>query len=185
MVALLRYLAEKAFQGKSDEINEYNIAIEVFGRSERSFDTSRDAIARVEAHRLRKRLKEYYEAEGREHAIVISLPTGNYVPAFTRRDPTVPDMPAPESSLDGQQFMESPSTLDDGSLRSVNLNSVNRGDQEFHDLELTAKEKGDSEQIVPEGTSFQARSPEPRKSVHRLLLFSVLASLGILSLAGL
>jgi hypothetical protein len=83
---LLRYLADRYFQGKTAEITEYNIATEVFGRSKTSFDGSTDSIARVEAHRLRKRLKEYYEKEARDHAILISLPYRSYVPQFQRRD---------------------------------------------------------------------------------------------------
>ncbi len=82
---LLRFIAERYFQNRIYEINEYNIATEVLGRSKSSFDASRDSIARVEAFRLRKRLKEYYETDGKEHEIQISLPQGSYVPSFTRR----------------------------------------------------------------------------------------------------
>jgi len=82
---LLNFLADRYFQGITDEINEYNIATEVFGRSKTAFDASRDSIARVEAYRLRKRLKEYYEKDGKAHDIQISLPSGSYIPAFTRR----------------------------------------------------------------------------------------------------
>ena len=57
----LRYITEKYFQNRTNEINEYNIATEVMGRSKAAFDASRDSIARVEAHRLRRRLKDYYE----------------------------------------------------------------------------------------------------------------------------
>ena len=87
LAKLLGYLAEKYFAGDTDEIVEYNIATYVFGRSRTTFDASRDSIARVEAHRLRKKLKEYYETEGKDHLIQISLPTGSYVPAFIRRGP--------------------------------------------------------------------------------------------------
>ena len=45
----LRYIAERYFQNRVNEINEYNIATEVLGRSKSSFDASRDSIARVEA----------------------------------------------------------------------------------------------------------------------------------------
>jgi hypothetical protein len=82
---LLRYLGDKYFQGRTAEITEYNIATEVFGRSKSSFDGSTDSIARVEAHRLRKRLKEYYEKDGRDHAIVVSLPNRSYIPDFINR----------------------------------------------------------------------------------------------------
>jgi len=81
----LRYISERYFHNRINEINEYNIATEVLGRSKSTFDASRDSIARVEAHRLRKRLKEYYETDGKEHQIQISLPQGSYVPIFTGR----------------------------------------------------------------------------------------------------
>ena len=82
---LLRYLADRYLQGRSAEITEYNIATEVFGRSKTSFDGSTDSIARVEAHRLRKWLKDYYEKQGRDHAIRISVPHRSYIPEFNRR----------------------------------------------------------------------------------------------------
>lgn len=87
LAKLLGYLADKYFAGDADEIVEYNIATDVFGRSRTTFDPSRDSIARVETYRLRKRLKEYYENEGKDHPIQISLPAGSYVPAFIRRGP--------------------------------------------------------------------------------------------------
>lgn len=79
---LLRYLGEKYLQDKIDEINEFDIATKVFGRAELTFDGSRDSIARVETHRLRKKLKEYYETTGKEHAIHISIPSRTYIPQF-------------------------------------------------------------------------------------------------------
>jgi hypothetical protein len=82
---LLLYLGEKYFQGESDQLHEYNIATEVFGRSKTAFDAGEDAIARVEAHRLRKRLRDYYETEGKDHPIQLSIPSGTYVPVFMRR----------------------------------------------------------------------------------------------------
>jgi len=83
LARLVRYLGEKYFQGEIDQLHEYNIATEVFGRSKTTFDAGEDAIARVEAHRLRKRLKEFYETEGKDHPLQLSLPSGTYVPVFT------------------------------------------------------------------------------------------------------
>jgi hypothetical protein len=94
LARLLRYLGERYFQGQSDQLHEYNIATEVFGRSKTAFDAGEDAIARVEAHRLRKRLKEFYETEGRDHPLQLSIPSGSYVPCFTRR---ADQAPAPSS----------------------------------------------------------------------------------------
>jgi len=85
LVRLLRYIGEKHFRGEDDQLKEYNIAVELFGRPADYFNPSDDAIARVEAHRLRKRLKEYYDSEGKDHIIHISIPPGSYVPVFSRQ----------------------------------------------------------------------------------------------------
>lgn len=60
---LLTYLGTKTLAGEADQIKEYTIGIDVMDRPS-SFDPTEDAIARVEVHRLRKRLREYYEKEG-------------------------------------------------------------------------------------------------------------------------
>jgi hypothetical protein len=91
---LVSYLGEKYFAGAIDQLHEYNIATEVFGRSKTTFDAGEDAIARVEAHRLRKKLKEFYETDGREHPVQLSVPSGTYVPVFTHR---VGKLPSPAS----------------------------------------------------------------------------------------
>jgi hypothetical protein len=81
---MLKYICERHFSGQSHEIKEYNIAVDAFGRQP-NFDQTRDSIVRVEAHRLRKRLQEYYQQQGASHQIQIILPPGNYVPQFIRR----------------------------------------------------------------------------------------------------
>jgi hypothetical protein len=104
---LLRYIAERYFQNIISEINEYNIATEVFGRSKTSFDASRDSIARVEAHRLRRKLAEYYEADGKGHEIQLSLPPGSYIPSFTRRGTTHQSTSATVPRADGHKIENS------------------------------------------------------------------------------
>ncbi|MEO8662714.1 MAG: malectin domain-containing carbohydrate-binding protein [Bryobacteraceae bacterium] len=81
MSRLLRYLCEKIFDGEADRIKEYSIAVDLLGRPT-TFDPSEDAIARVEVHRLRKKLKEYYETEGNDRQLRIVIPPGSYVPTF-------------------------------------------------------------------------------------------------------
>ncbi|MGA3132716.1 MAG: malectin domain-containing carbohydrate-binding protein [Terracidiphilus sp.] len=81
---LITYIGQKYFQDRHDELHEYNIATEVFERSKTSFNAGEDAIVRVEAHRLRKKLSEYYENEGKDHPIHLSIPLGTYAPVFTR-----------------------------------------------------------------------------------------------------
>lgn len=79
---LLQYMGEKLFAGEVEQINEYNIATGVLGRSKTQFNAGDDAIARVETHRLRRRLTEFYENEGKDHPIRVSIPPGSYVPSF-------------------------------------------------------------------------------------------------------
>ncbi len=78
---LLSYLCEKAFAGEGDQIKEYSIALDVFGRRE-TFDQDLDSIVRVQANRLRKRLADYYRGEGADHSLHITIPVGQYVPLF-------------------------------------------------------------------------------------------------------
>ncbi len=87
---LLQYMGEKLFSGELDQINEYNIATEVLGRSKTVFNAAEDAIARVETHRLRKRLATFYETDGSDHPIQITLPAGSYVPVFVNKPERTP-----------------------------------------------------------------------------------------------
>jgi hypothetical protein len=84
MLRLVTFIGEKYFQGQTDNLHEYDIATEVLGRSKETFNPGEDAIVRVEVHRLRKRLTEYYAGEGKDHPIHLSIPPGTYVPVFTR-----------------------------------------------------------------------------------------------------
>jgi hypothetical protein len=107
LASLMGYLTKKYLEGKVAEITEYNIAIRVFRRSEASFDASRDSIARVEAHRLRKKLREYYATDGKDHSIYISLPAGSYIPVFTRNEKRSEAAPSP-GSADSLQIVSHP-----------------------------------------------------------------------------
>ena len=78
---MLTYVCAKYFEGAAEQIKEYNIAVDALGRPAQ-FDQKRDSIVRVEAHRLRKRLREYYEADGADHVIRIDIPPGQYAPRF-------------------------------------------------------------------------------------------------------
>jgi hypothetical protein len=102
LAALLEYLCVRCFQGEASSIKEYNIATDVFRRPV-DFDQSTDAIVRVEMHRLRKKLKEYYAGEGAGQPIEIVIQSGQYQPEFVSRpkaeEPPVETMvPSPEFS---------------------------------------------------------------------------------------
>ena len=83
---LLRYLAKHALDHPGTPIKEYQIATEVFARSD-DFDPQLDSMVRVQAGRLRAKLAEYYGANGTEDGIVVELPKGTYVLAFHHRNP--------------------------------------------------------------------------------------------------
>ncbi len=86
LVRFLRYVTERSLEGRAEELKEYTIGLEVFDR-DASYDPRIDTIVRSEARRLRSKLKQYYDTEGRFDPIAIDLPKGSYVPVFRRRDP--------------------------------------------------------------------------------------------------
>ncbi len=87
---LLRYVCGKYFDGATNEIKEYSIAVDALGRSP-DFDQKRDSIVRVEAHRLRKRLRDYYATGGALHKLRLEIPSGQYAPRFVPQEPAVPE----------------------------------------------------------------------------------------------
>lgn len=75
---MLRYVVERTLEGKQDELKEYSLGVDVFGRGA-SFDPRADTIVRVQARRLRSKLEEYYDHEGRMDPVRIELPKGRYI----------------------------------------------------------------------------------------------------------
>lgn len=78
---LLRFVCEKHFANAAEAMTEHDVAVKALGRRP-DFDARSDSIVRVEAHRVRKRLQEYYEVEGASHSVRIVLPRGQYAPQF-------------------------------------------------------------------------------------------------------
>jgi hypothetical protein len=78
---LLQFLAAKTTTGSSDVLKEYTIGVEALGRKP-DFDPKIDPIVRVQSHRLRLKLKEYYDTEGRHDPVLIQIPKGHYLPTF-------------------------------------------------------------------------------------------------------
>ena len=80
----LRWIVESTLAGKSSQLNQFAVGIEVFDRDE-SFDPSTEAIVRVEAGRLRSKLAEFYLDTGASDPIIIGLPKGGYTASFEIR----------------------------------------------------------------------------------------------------
>ena len=81
--AFLRYAVENSLRGNAPK--EYVIAVDVLGRGE-DYDPAIDATVRVEAGRLRGRLREYYDTEGKDDPIFIDMPKGGYSAVFEFRE---------------------------------------------------------------------------------------------------
>lgn len=84
LIRFLRFSVEQALSGKADCLKEQTIGIEVFDRKT-DYDPRIDPIVRVEARRLRAKLKAYYNSNGRGDELLIELPKGAYVPSFRAR----------------------------------------------------------------------------------------------------
>lgn len=99
--SFLSYVVEETLAGRAKQLSQYSLAMDVFERDE-AFDPSIDAIVRVEAARLRSKLREYYYEFQSEGAIIIELSKGSYAAAFHRKpasqDHAVTEIPRPASA---------------------------------------------------------------------------------------
>src|SRR6266496_4506556 len=80
----LSHVVRKHLDGDDASLREISIGFEVYERPD-TYDPKLDPIVRVEASRLRSRLREYYETAGAEDRVRIDIPKGGYVPTFQLR----------------------------------------------------------------------------------------------------
>jgi hypothetical protein len=81
----LVYAAECTLENRLADVREQVIAERVF---KRSFDLNggQDSIVRAEARNLRKRLDTYFETEGKDEPVIVTMPKGGYALAFQPRE---------------------------------------------------------------------------------------------------
>ena len=72
----LELVIENALAGDYDGLRERMIGVEIFGRPI-DYETATDAIVRVKANEVRKRLAQYYLEAGSESPVRIDLPSGS------------------------------------------------------------------------------------------------------------
>jgi hypothetical protein len=96
-------VVEETLAGRPDGLKEYCLGREVFHRPP-DYDPRNDAIVRVQASLMRKRLASYYEHEGRESRLRIELPRGGYHPVFQE----VEGVETPETTNDVVSLASSP-----------------------------------------------------------------------------
>lgn len=89
MSRFLSFTVEQHLAGNAGNLKEYLIGVEVFDKPD-TLDPRLDPIVRVEAGRLRAKLREYYETDGREDQILILFPARTYAPSFQRRTSAAP-----------------------------------------------------------------------------------------------
>lgn len=96
--SFLRYVVDHTLAGDTENLKERTLGIEIFGK-DADYDTASDPIVRVTAAEIRKRIALYYQGEGHENELRVSLPPGSYVPTF-RFPPFEPAAPeiAPEAT---------------------------------------------------------------------------------------
>jgi Tol biopolymer transport system component len=87
----LRYVVEETLAGRGAELKEPVLAAELYGKKVDS-KSGDDSTVRVDARRLRDKLREYYGECARD-PVIVTLPKGGYTPVFERN----PSAPVPVS----------------------------------------------------------------------------------------
>src|SRR5579862_3881959 len=82
---LLLYLGERSLKDPDCILREQEIGVDVLGRPS-DYDTSHDTLVRVLVSQLRKKLQDYFSADGSDEPLVIEIPKGIYLPVIRARD---------------------------------------------------------------------------------------------------
>jgi hypothetical protein len=81
MRRFLEFIVEHALSSPGEPLKEMTIGIKLYTGHE-EFDPRITSVVRVDATRLRAKLREYYSSEGTADPLIIDLPKGSYVPVF-------------------------------------------------------------------------------------------------------
>jgi hypothetical protein len=79
----LEFVVRSSLASPTEPIKEYSVATEAFGRGT-DFDPKTDNVVRVQMHRLREKLDEFYLREGQGEQIRMLIPRGQYNPEYVR-----------------------------------------------------------------------------------------------------
>jgi hypothetical protein len=77
----LLYVVAETLVGRTREISEHQIGVQVFDR-QANYRSTEDNIVRTYARQLRRRLAEYFAGEGKTEPLCVDIPLGGYVPVF-------------------------------------------------------------------------------------------------------
>jgi hypothetical protein len=95
----LSYIVEESIAGRFAALKERVIGVKLFGRSP-SYDTGEDAIVRVTASDVRRRLLQHYGKYGFTSEFRISLPLGSYIPEIAREPQKTASLPNPVPAVE-------------------------------------------------------------------------------------
>src|SRR6266700_7787697 len=96
----LEFVVKRALAGDYENLTERFIGVEIFGRAI-DYETSADAIVRVRANDVRRRLGQYYSGKKSTGLVRIDLIAGGYIPEFHWRTEQEPN---PSSELEIASF---------------------------------------------------------------------------------
>ncbi len=81
---ILIYLTRRVLEDNPSGISEHEVGCNVLGRRP-DFNPNEDNIVRVQVRHLRKKLEDFFAAEGQDESILLSIPKGAYIPRFEPR----------------------------------------------------------------------------------------------------
>ena len=91
---LMAYLAEKSLSGEAQNLKEYTVGLDVFGKPS-TYDPRQESVVRMHVGRLRQKLTEYYRTEGVEDPMIVDLPKGGFALTFALRPVAIEPEVAP------------------------------------------------------------------------------------------
>jgi hypothetical protein len=90
---ILIYLARRVLEDNATAISELELGCNALGRRA-DFNPNEDNIVRVQVRQLRKKLEDFFNTEGRDEPVILTIPKGSYVPCFSPRPESLPAPPA-------------------------------------------------------------------------------------------
>jgi TolB-like protein len=115
----LTFVVKETLAGRSEGLKEYTIGVQAL-RKNADFNPQTDSIVRIHAGRLRRALKEYYYEEGKEDAILISIPKGSYAPNFKLSSEETPFIAPVVDAIEEYHYSENgPSKKRTGTLQTL------------------------------------------------------------------
>ena len=85
----LKYVVEHKLAGHPEQLKERTIGTDVFLRP-KDYSTGDDAVVRVQAGEVRRRIEHYYQLAPKSPSVRIELPVGSYSPVFHWLSTSVP-----------------------------------------------------------------------------------------------